>query len=535
MVKEQQNSHQINNIVILGGGTAGWLSANYLNKALNNSQPGSCQITLIESSDIGTVGVGEATIPTILDTFKFLGISEADWMTKCNATFKLAIKFVNWSGIPGKEIFWHPFGQWYMTNKTNVPISQHWLKRKSQGNSEPFDYSCFEAVHLCDAKKAPKFNQDPEYAWRVEYAYHLDAGLLATYLKEKGKSEGVKHVVDNVLDVSLDEKGFISHLITEKHGLLAGDFFIDCSGFSGRLINQALEEPFISFTDSLWCDSAIALPIEYDSEDPYNENHGGINPYTSATALSSGWTWNTPLIGRTGNGYVYSSNFISPAEAEAEFKQHLGEKSQHLQPRHIKMRVGRTRNAWVKNCVSIGLASGFIEPLESTGIYLIEASLEHLIHNFPNRLFHQSVIDNYNLIMQEQYEEIRDFIVMHYCLSKREDTPFWRANKSEPVIPDSLKAKLELWQNMLPNNPQKISWLFPDYSYICILAGLDALPQTSLPILDYQDKYATEQAFLNIKNKAAQLKNNLPSHIDYLKTLAESNSENANQNLLVEA
>ncbi|MBD2774167.1 tryptophan halogenase family protein [Iningainema tapete] len=533
--QEKSNPHQIDNIVIVGGGTAGWLSANYLNKALNGSQPGSCQITLIESSDIGTLGVGEATIPTLLETFNFLGISEAEWMTKCNATFKLAIKFVNWSGLQGQEVFWHPFGQWYFTKGTRVPISHYWLKRKLQGNHEPFDYSCFEAVELCEAKKAPKFNHDSEYTWRVEYAYHLDAGLLATYLKEKAKTEGVRHIVDNVLDVSLDEKGFINHLITEKHGNLAGELFIDCSGFRGLLINQALGEPFVSFADCLWCDRAIAIPVSYDPQDPYNENHGGINPYTTATALSSGWTWNIPLVSRSGTGYVYSSAFTSQADAEMEFLKHLGEKSQSLQSRYIKMRIGRTRNTWVKNCVSIGLASGFIEPLESTGIYLIEAGLKHLIHHFPNRLFHPSVIDNYNCIMRDQYEEIRDFIVMHYCLSKREDTPFWRANKYEPVIPDSLKAKIELWQAMLPNNPTKISWLFPDYSYICILAGLGAVPQATLPLLDYQDDRAAEQAFENIRNQATQLKRNLPSHVDYLKMLAGTNSVAATESLLVRA
>lgn len=372
-------------------------------------------------------------------------------------------------------------------------------------------------------KKSPKYQEDPDYDGQVEYAYHLDAGLLASYLKEKGKLEGVNHVIDNVLDVCLDERGFIQHLITENHGALDGELFIDCSGFRGLLINQILKEPFISYSDSLLCDRAIALPMHYDTEDPYNQNHGGINPYTTATALSSGWVWNIPLVKRSGTGYVYSSAFISDEDAEAEFKQHLGEKSKELNARLIKMRVGRNQNTWVKNCVSIGLSSGFIEPLESTGIYLIEVGIENLIHNFPNQLFEQAVINNYNQTMQEHYEEIRDFIVMHYCLTKREDSKFWQENKYLSAIPESLKNKLKLWQAMWPNNKQKLSKLFPDYSYICILAGMGYFPKNSLPILDFQSDRAGELSLANIKSKANNLTNSLPNHSDYIKNIQSKN------------
>ena len=258
------------------------------------------------------------------------------------------------------------------------------------------------------------------------------------------------------------------------------------------------------------------MSIPYDKDDTYNQNHEGINPYTTATALSSGWTWNIPLILRTSHGYVYSSHFISQEEAEAEFIKHFNGYSH--QASHLKMRVGRTRNSWVNNCISIGLSSGFIEPLESTGIYLIEAALNHLIHNFPNRLFHPKVIENYNQIMQKEYEEIRDFIIMHYCLSKREDSPFWRANKHHSAIPDSLKEKLELWKAMWPYNTKEIVGLsFPDYSYICILAGMGCFPKSSLPILDYQD--SVEQMLSDVKHEAEKLKSALPNHGDYLKQL----------------
>lgn len=514
-----QNPHQIRTIVIVGGGTAGWLAAAYLSRALNRESQPACQITLIEASDIPTIGVGEATIPTLLDTFEFLGIPEPEWMVECGATFKLAIKFVNWLGRSGGDEFWHPFGLAPVTTGTSISIAHYWLKRRLQGQPDPFAASCSEAVRLCRAKTSPRFSSDPGYTWRVNYAYHLDAGRLATYLKERAKADGVKHVVDRVLDVSLDEQGFISHLITAKNGHLPGDLFIDCSGFRGALINQALGEPFTSYSDSLLCDRAIALSLPYDQGDAYDEKRGGINPYTTATALGSGWAWHTPLVGRSGNGYVYSSAFVAPEDAEAEFRQYLGEKSARLEARHLKMRVGKTRRTWVKNCISIGLASGFIEPLESTGIYLIEAGLKNLIHCFPDKQFQPAIVEHYNRRMTKEYEAIRDFIVLHYCLTRREDTPFWQANKYELALPESLQTQLELWQAMWPNNPRSMNGIFADFSYICILAGMECFPQQSLPILDHQDDEEARQLFSRLRKRAEILQNKLPGHSDHLKQL----------------
>lgn len=519
----QDDDPKIKNIVIVGGGTSGWLSAAYLSKALNAGKDDNCNITLIESSEIPTVRIGEATIPTIVNTFKFLEISEAELMAKCNATFKLGIKFVNWSGLFAHDVFWHPIAQWLFTEKTDTSILHYWLKAKLQGNNEPLYSSCFKTVDLCEAQKSPKYHHDPEYAWRVEYAYHFDAGRIANLLREKAKSKGVKQIIDNVKDVCLDGRGFISHLITEKHGIISGELFIDCSGFRGLLINDKLQEPFISYSDHLFCDSAITMSIPYDEDDPYNQKNGGINSYTTSTALSSGWAWNIPLVQRTSHGYVYSSDFISQKKAEAEFIKHLNGYS--YETKHIKMRVGRNRNSWVKNCVSIGLSSGFIEPLESTGIYLIEAALKYLIHYFPNKLFYPKIIENYNRHLQREYEEIRDFIIMHYCLSKREDSQFWRANKQRLTLPDSLKEKLNLWQIMWPYNTKEIVGLsFPDYSYICILAGMGCFPETSIPILDYQD--SMEQILSDIKNEAEKLKLTLPLHSDYLQKLSLKSLDN---------
>lgn len=239
---KQDRLNKIKNIVIVGDGTSGWLTAAYLNKALNAYKDENCNITLVESSEIPTVRIGEATIPTIVNTFKFLGISEAEWMAECHATFKLGIKFVNWSGLShNHDVFWHPIAQWLFTEKTDTTILHYWLKAKLQGNNEPFYSTCFETVALCEAQKSPKYYHDPEYAWRVEYAYHFDAERLASFLRERGKSQGVRQIIDNVIDVCWDERGFISHLITEKYGIISGELFIDCSGFRGLLINQKLQ------------------------------------------------------------------------------------------------------------------------------------------------------------------------------------------------------------------------------------------------------------------------------------------------------
>lgn len=504
--------HTIRNIVVVGGGTAGWLAAAYLDRALNREKAGQCQVTLIESTDIDTVGVGEATVPTLRQTMAFLGFDEAEWMVRCNATFKLAIKFVNWSGLPGHEVFWHPFGK--PPSLKGFPLAHYWLKRKLQGHADSMASSCYSHVRLCHAQKSPKTVDDPPYEGAVNYAYHLDATLLAAYLKEKTKTRGVRHVVDNVLGVVLDEHGCISHLTTQNSGPLTGDLFIDCTGFRGLLINQALGEPFVSFADALFCDSAIAMRI------PASAGQQGIEPYTTATALSAGWTWHIPLFGRSGNGYVYASAFLSKEEAEREFRQYLGPKSEQIDAWHLKMRIGMTRNPWVKNCVSIGLASGFIEPLESTGIYLIELGLYHLISYFPDKQFQPAVIQQYNQVMRHYYEHIRDFIVLHYCTTQREDTPFWRHNKYHPAVPDTLQTKLVLWESMWPLQEELFNpGLFANPSHFCILAGMGRLPRHSLPVLNYGHETAAAQEFLAIKEEAERLTQTLPDQEEYLRWL----------------
>jgi tryptophan halogenase len=499
----------IRSILVVGGGTSGWLAAVFLSRLVEGAGGPPLSITLVESSDIGTVGVGEATIPSIKNTFAFCGIDERDWIVACNSSFKMAIKYTGWRTGAPDDVFWHPFGR--LPSVNGIPLSHYWLSHRLNGGAPPYDLACTTVIPACEARRGPKLMSDPPFQGQTQYAYHLDAGLLASYLKQIGKSRGVRHVVDNVRDVVLDQRGFIDHVTTDNHGDLHADLFIDSSGFRGLLINEALEEPFISFGDALFCDRAVAVQIPSDSDAT------GINPYTSATALSAGWVWNIPLFHRVGTGYVYCSRYLDQDQAEQELRAHIGHVASDIWLRHLKMRVGHTRNAWVKNCVSIGLASGFIEPLESTGIWFAELGLYNLAMHFPNRSFEPGVIAKYNEIMRRNYQQIRDFLVLHYCTTSREDTPFWHDVKHHPAIPDSLQVNLEAWRAMLPNEEQFDNpGFFKEFSIVAILAGMEWIPSQPFPLLAYQPSSAADASFAAVQHQASTLEATLPDHYSYL-------------------
>ena len=513
----------ITKIIIVGGGTAGWLSALYLTTFLNyKSDPAKpkCKISLIESSDIPSVGVGEATIQNIRDTFQALDLDETEWMTKCNATFKMAVKFVNWAG--NNDVFWHPFSGLPEINGIDL---YHYLIEKKLNQDSNFDLKN-SLIHLSLYldQKSPKLGIEKDYESPIDYGYHLDAGLLAIYLKEKAISRGVEHIIAQVKDAKLNNQGLIQSLILDNSQEIEAELFIDCSGFQGYLINQVLNEPFDSYKDSLPCDRAVAISIAS------NDEKEGINPYTTATAMNSGWSWHTPLFGRSGNGYVYSSQYLKPEEAEQELRDFLGEKFYDSPAKHLQMRVGKTRNTWVKNCISIGLSSGFVEPLESTGIYLIEVGLKTLLNYFPDCSFNSFFRDQYNHIMTQYYEEIRDFIVLHYCLSPREDTSFWKSNKYQKYIPDSLKEKLSYFRFMPPNKDEfEPNLLFSEFSYFCILSGKHHLPEKSLPIFNYLDTKEADSALAKLNNETQEIRSILPSHYEYLKELHQGSIKNYKQ------
>jgi tryptophan halogenase len=344
------------------------------------------------------------------------------------------------------------------------------------------------------------------------YAYHFDANLLARFLSRYAVHRGVSHILDEVVDVRLAENGCIRAIQTTEHGEIEGDLFIDCTGFKGLLINQVMKEPFISFSESLPCDSAVAMQV------PSDIMTEGINPYTTATALSAGWVWNIPLFNRVGTGYVYSSAYLSREAAEREFRQHLGKRADGCNASHIKMRVGRSRNSWVKNCVAIGLSSGFVEPLESTGIFFIHHGIEQLVSYFPARGLDEESIKSYNKVVGNCMDGVREFLTVHYVASTRRDTDFWKATQHDLVIPEALQERLRLWKERLPTDRTINTNYhgFPAYSYCILLLGLGSRPAKSLPSLDYGDDALALPAFDRVRLRSEHLTATLPPLADYL-------------------
>src|SRR5260370_5463322 len=377
---------QIKKIVILGGGTAGWMTASYLAKALQRT----AQITVLESPAIPKIGVGEATIPNLQRAFfDYLGIAEDEWMVACNASFKMGVKFINWRtpgiGAPAARAyngdtdhFYHCFGK--LRHHDQIPLSHYWVyKTHSNGPVARFDYSCYKEPPILDAKLSPRW-LDGRRA--TNYAWHFDAHLVADYLRRFAtRKQGVVHIQDEMQEAVLDERGFVTALRTKAGRFIEGEFFVDCSGFRGLLINKAMDEPFIDMSDHLLCDSAVAAAI------PNDDVANGVEPYTSSIAMTAGWTWKIPMLSRFGSGYVYSSKFTTKDEATGEFCGLWGLDPTEQPLNHIRFRVGRNRRAWVKNCLGIGLSSCFLEPLESTGLYFIYAAVYQLAKHFPDKRF----------------------------------------------------------------------------------------------------------------------------------------------------
>lgn len=511
---------KVQKIIIIGGGSSGWMAASYIFKALNLN----IDLTVIESPKIPRIGVGEATIPTIKEElFDFLEIPEEEWMPICKGTYKLGIKFANWkkSAEEGGDHYYHSFGE--LATCSNIPLSQVWMYKRFHDYKKPHDYSCYVTPAICDRYKSPRYLDGKKV---VHYAYHFDALDLANFLKGWCIDRGVNYVQDEIVNVMLDEQGNIKSLLGQEGELYEADLFIDCSGFAGLLIEKALKEPLVSFADCLFTDSAVAMNIPSDSEKE------GIRPYTTATAFSSGWQWEIPLFGRSGNGYVYSSAFQSAEEAEKEMRKFFGAKVENIEARHIRFKSGRRRRSWVKNCVSFGLSSSFLEPLESTGLYFIYAALYQFMQYFPNKEIDPALRDKFNERVAYMVEDVKDFIVMHFCTSPREDTPYWRANKHDLKIPDSLKQILELQKagGVLKKSYATDEFLYASFeagfdrfwtnsNYQCVLLGQNYLPEKYLPLLGHRTDIIkeAEKMFSDIESRSKMLADLLPTQYEYLK------------------
>lgn len=515
----------IRTVVIVGGGTSGWMTASYLAKALQ----GTVKITLIESATIKKIGVGEATVPNLQRVFfDFLGIPEEEWMQHVNGSFKMGIRYIDWARNPvpdAPEHFYHFFGG--IPTCEGIPLQQYWLRKVKMGQDLPFHYSCYADGWLADAKKSPRACDGSRHMY---YAWHFDAHLVAEYLKEWSTARGVRHIIADVDRVNLNsETGFIDSVGTTAGALYEADLFVDCSGFRSVLMNQALQEPFLSASENLLCDSAVASAVAHDDE------ANGVEPFTSAIAMKYGWTWKIPMKGRFGSGYVYSSQFTTREEATREF-QDLWDLPESQPLNQIKFRAGRNRRSWVKNCVGIGLSSCFLEPLESSGIYFIYAAIYQLVKHFPDRNFDPRLADRFNEAIAHMFDDTRDFVQCHYFLSKRDDTEFWWANQHDLKKSDTILEKIETYKAGLPvsaivadagvahyysNFDYEFRNYWPNSSYYCILTGMGVLPERVFSLVEHRSK-AIEKAdemFAEIKERADFLLTSLPSMHEYLNLL----------------
>ena len=437
-------SEPITEITIVGGGTAGWLSAMLLQTMVQDpKKPGRpIDITLIESPNVATVGVGEATVPGMPRSLRQAGLSEKDFFKRCNASFKLGVMFNGWNEDPkGNRVnFMNPFHP--IPTIAGTETGYFMLRYGAGGRDFVQTYS--PSVDLFRAFKGPRALGAKPYEGTAGFAYHLDAGAFAGMMRDICVKRGVRHIREDVVRVEQDERGYISALELAESGRREVQLVLDCTGFKGVIINEVLKTPFISYSKHLANDRALAVQIPHKTPEK-------IHSATQSTALGAGWVWRVPLFHRIGTGYVFSSAHRTDEEAKAEFLAHLGDEAQGAEPRVIPMRIGRTEQTWVKNCVAVGLSSGFIEPLESTAIHTIDMTVRWLANYFPRRDFAAPLRDRFNKLATSLYDEILDFIVLHYALGNRTDDPYWIDARSME-LPDSLAANLELWRHNLPSH-----------------------------------------------------------------------------------
>jgi tryptophan 6-halogenase len=421
--------------VILGGGTAGWMAACLLSHQWRGR---GARVTLIESSHIGIIGVGEGSTPQLKAFFDRLNIAEADWMPACDATYKNGIRFEGWSDRAGFESYFHPFPASFdihTAHKFYYNTRARRTGRDVMAHPDRFFLSAYLAAQHRSPLAATETQIEPSYG------YHFDAHKVGAYLRNHAvKALGVHHIDCRIADAVRGSNGNIASLIAEDGRQIDGDFFVDCSGFRAVIFEGALREPFISFSDNLFNDSAVVMPTQH--------LHGQALPtQTKATALSAGWCWNIPLTSRTGNGYVYSSAHSSKESAERELRNHLNVGDGQA-ARHLQMRVGRVRNTWSHNALAIGLSQGFLEPLEATALHIVMATLDRFIAAYEAGGFTPALRDKFNGEIASRYEGIRDYIVAHYKMNRREDGvghEYWQANRANEVLSDSLKSIITCW------------------------------------------------------------------------------------------
>jgi flavin-dependent dehydrogenase len=504
----------INNIVIVGGGSAGWMVASRLAAKHQASPQSKVTITLIESASVKPVGVGEGTWPSMRNTLKSMGISEAEFIRECDATFKQGSKFNGWVSGEQSDSYYHPFI--LPQDFANINLLPHW---QAIGQSTSFSNAvCFQE-QLCEHGLGPKQITTPEYAAVANYGYHLNSGKFAALLQKHClKKFSVKHIVDDVIKINSSKNGDISSVSTKKHGEIAGELFVDCTGFACLLLGEHLKVPFINKHDTLFVDTALAVHVPYEYED------SPISSVTQSTAAPAGWIWDIGLTNRRGVGHVFSSRHTSEDNAEIELRNYLGQfgkKMANAQINKIKINAGYRSHPWEKNCVAIGLSAGFLEPLEASSLVQVELAADWLCDQLPVTRTSMDIISKrFNEAFIYRWARIIDFLKLHYVLSKREDNQFWIENRQPESIPDSLQQALTLWKYHYPwhHDSERSNEIFSSASYQYILAGMGFRTQSHYLTSDEENELAMKNFTTNqaITTKYLQ---HLPKHRELLKNI----------------
>jgi tryptophan halogenase len=489
------SDQRIRDVVIVGGGTAGWMAAAALSRFLNN---GYTRITLVESATIGTVGVGEATIPPILTFNAMLGINENDFLAATSATFKLGIEFVGW-GAEGERYF-HPFG-FHGHELHGVSFHQLYLRERQRRMLPPISDYAMSGAAASRGRFARPSREARSAIANIFYAFHFDAARYALYLRGYAEHHGVKRIEGTVVDVAQrGADGFVESVTLDDGRVIAGDLFIDCSGFRGLLIEQALATGYEDWSHWLPADRAVTVQTELTAPP---------DPFTRATAHRCGWQWRIPLQHRMGNGLVYSSRFAEDDEARETLLATL-EGPTRGDPRLVRFTTGRRRQAWNANVVSLGLASGFVEPLESTSIHMIQAGIARLIALFPDKRFDPVERNEYNKVIQDLYEDVRDFVILHYHANQRDDAPLWRHLRTMD-IPDSLATKIALWRGK-GRSFRDNAELFATPSWVSVMLGQNIWPESFDPVAESLDADRVAQEMERIRQGYAAAAEAMPRH-----------------------
>lgn len=490
-------------VIILGGGTAGWMTATLLHRRW--AEHGT-SISLIESKDIGIIGVGEGSTPQLKAFFDEIGVAESEWMPRCNATYKAGIEFSGWSDKAGFERYFHPFptdvdgftqGKFFYATRarrTGLDVPAH---------PDPF----FLPTRIARQGLAPV--APPNFPFFVSYGYHFDAHLIGAFLAEFGTERGIRHIDARIASVELAESGDVKALLAFDGRRFEADLFVDASGFRAAIIEGALKEPHRPFAENLFNDRAVVAPTPHGP--------GPIHPCTRSVAKSAGWIWNIPLTNRVGNGYVYSSRYIDPEQAETELRDHLG-LAADADVRHLQMKCGRIERSWVANCLAVGLAQGFLEPLEATALHVVLATVNAFLDAWET-----DQRDLFNALIARRYEGIRDYLVCHYRTARRTDTDYWRDATGLDALSDSLKGVMTAWFTGADLEQevrrQEIGAYYSPVSWHCMLAGYGNFPDDEVLTPPGPDVTPVDMA--EVERFVGGCAMNFPTHAEALNRLAE--------------